>query len=180
MLAIGLGTGAVFAAAAASVMGALEEAKAGVGSAMNDVSQMLAGALSIAAVGSIMYAIYRARLGNALDALPQGVADAARDSIGAAMEAAALLPPEEGLALSTAARTAFTDAFGISVALGAGLSLIGGLLIARFMPATQASGHGAHGRGHGAGRETEEAHISPATSDHPDGHPTGQVHATGD
>ena len=53
-----LGVGLVFAPAAEAVMGAVETAKAGVGSAMNDVTQMLAGAFSIAVVGSVMYAIY--------------------------------------------------------------------------------------------------------------------------
>ena len=99
MAAIGLGTGAVFATAAEAVMGAVEEAKAGVGSAMNDVSQMLAGALSIAVVGSTMFAIYSSRLGDAVASLPQGAADIARDSIGAAIEVAATLPPVEGMAL---------------------------------------------------------------------------------
>ena len=60
---IALGVGLVFAPAAEAVMGAVEKAKAGVGSAMNDVTQMLASALSIAVVGTVMYAIYAARLG---------------------------------------------------------------------------------------------------------------------
>ena len=67
---IALGIGLVFAPAAEAVMGAVEAAKAGVGSAMNDVTQMLAGALSIAVVGSVMYAIYAARLGDAAASLP--------------------------------------------------------------------------------------------------------------
>ena len=146
MVAIGLGTGAVFAAAAESVMGAVTEAKAGVGSAMNDVSQMLAGALSIAVVGSTMFAIYGSRLGDAVASLPQELADLAGDSIGAAIEVAATLPPAEALALETAARSAFTDAFGLSVILGAGLSFVGVLLLAKFMPAGAVAGHGGHGR----------------------------------
>ena len=147
MVAIGVGVGTVFAAAAESVMGAVTEAKAGVASAMNDVSQMLAGALSIAIVGSTMYAFYSARLGDAVASLPEGLADLARDSIGAAIEVAASLPPAEGLALETAAKSAFTDALGLSVILGAGLSFIGVLLLAKFMPAGAVAGHGGHGAG---------------------------------
>ncbi|MCI0774852.1 MAG: MFS transporter [Chloroflexi bacterium] len=147
MVAIGVGVGTVFAAAAESVMGAVTEAKAGVASAMNDVSQMLAGALSIAIVGSTMYAFYSARLGDAVASLPEGLADLARDSIGAAIEVAASLPPVEGLALETAAKSAFTDALGLSVILGAGLSFIGVLLLAKFMPAGAVAGHGGHGAG---------------------------------
>jgi len=66
---IALGVGLVFAPAAEAVMGAVEAAKAGVGSAMNDVTQMLAGAVSIAMVGSVMYVIYAARLGDAVASL---------------------------------------------------------------------------------------------------------------
>ena len=135
---IALGIGLVFAPAAEAVMGAVEAAKAGVGSAMNDVTQMLAGALSIAVVGSVMYAIYAARLGNAAASLPAEAREVVRDSIGAAIQLAASLPPAEALALSAAAKSAFTDALGLAVLIGAVLSLVGVLIVARFMPARDA------------------------------------------
>jgi EmrB/QacA subfamily drug resistance transporter len=132
---IALGVGLVFPPAAEAVMGAVEAAKAGVGSAMNDVTQMLAGALSIAVVGSVMYAIYAAKLGDAVASLPAEASVLARDSIGAAIQLAASLPPEAALALSVAAKSAFTDALGLAVLIGAGFSLVGVLVVARFMPA---------------------------------------------
>ena len=130
-----LGVGLVFAPAAEAVMGAVGAAKAGVGSAMNDVTQMLAGAFSIAVVGSVMYAIYAARLGDATASLSAEEAEAVRDSIGAAVQLAASLPQEDALALSAAANSAFTDALGLAVLIGAGFSLVGVLVVARFMPA---------------------------------------------
>ena len=132
---IALGIGLVFAPAAEAVMGAVEAAKAGVGSAMNDMTQMIAGALSIAVVGSAMYAIYAAKLGDAVASLPAEAREIVRDSIGAAVQLAASLPPEEALALTTAAKSAFTDALGLAVLIGAGFSLVGVLLVAKFMPA---------------------------------------------
>ena len=132
---IALGVGLVFAPAAEAVMGAVEAAKAGVGSAMNDMTQMLAGALSIAVVGSVMYAIYAARLGEAVASLPAEAGAIARDSIGAAVQLAATLPQEDALALSVAAKSAFTDALGLAVLIGAAFSLVGVLIVARFMPA---------------------------------------------
>ena len=142
---IALGIGLVFAPAAEAVMGSVTAAKAGVGSAMNDVTQILAGAFSIAVVGSVMYTIYAARLGDAVASLPAGAGEVVRDSIGAAVQLAASLPPEEALALSTAAKSAFTDALGLAVLIGAGLSLVGVLIVARFMPARSpaVSGKGA-------------------------------------
>jgi EmrB/QacA subfamily drug resistance transporter len=160
LFAVGLGTGAVFATAAEAVMGAVTEAKAGVGSAMSDVAQMVAGALSIAVVGTTLFEIYNSRLNDAVSSLPAGVSEAARDSIGAALDAASRLPEAQGLALQTAAKTAFTDAMGISVILGAGLSLVGVLLLAKFMPETVPHGHGAHGAGsdHNAHHGQDHSH----------------------
>ena len=132
---IALGVGLVFAPAAEAVMGAVEKTKAGVGSAMNDVTQMLASVLSIAVVGSVMYAIYAARLGDAVASLPAEAREVVRDSIGAAIQLAASLPPEDALALSIAAKSAFTDALGLAVLIGTGFSLVGVLIVARFMPA---------------------------------------------
>ena len=142
---ITLGIGLVVAPSAEAVMGAVDAAKAGVGSAMNDVTQMLAGALSIAVVGSVMYAIYAAMLGDAVASLPAEAREVARDSIGAAVQVAASLPPEDALALTAAAKSAFTDALGLAVLIGAGFSLVGALLVAKFMPARDpvVSGKGA-------------------------------------
>ena len=77
-----LGIGLVFAPAAEAVMGAVKAAKAGVGSAMNDMTQMLASAFSIAMVGTVMYAIYAARLGDAVASLPAEAREVVLDSIG--------------------------------------------------------------------------------------------------
>ena len=139
---IALGVGMVVAPASEAVMGAVEQAKAGVGSAMNDMTQMLASALSIAVIGSVMYAIYAERLGDAAVSLTAEAADAVRDSIGAAVQTAALLPQADGLALSTAATTSFTDALGLAVLIGAGLTFFGALIVGRFMPARDPEGHG--------------------------------------
>ena len=132
---IALGVGLVFAPAAEAIMGAVGAARAGVGSAMNDVTQMLAGAFSIAVVGSVTYAIYAARLGDAVASLPAQEAEVVRDSIGAAVQMAASLPQADALALTIAAKSAFTDALGLAVLIGAAFSLVGVLVVARFMPA---------------------------------------------
>jgi DHA2 family multidrug resistance protein-like MFS transporter len=129
------GVGFVVAPSTEAVTGAVETAKAGVGSAMNDMKQMLAGPLSIAVVGSVMYTIYAARHGDAVASLPAEAREVARDSIGAAVQLAASLPQEEALALSTVAKSAFTDALGLAVLIGAGFSLVGALVVARFLPA---------------------------------------------
>ena len=47
---------------------------------------------------------------------------------------AASLPQEDALALSVAAKSAFTDALGLAVLIGAGFSLVRVLIVAKFMP----------------------------------------------
>ena len=79
---LALGVGMVVAPSAEAVMGAVETAKAGIGSAMNDVTQMLSSAFSIAVVGSAMFALYAAKLGDAAASLPTEAREIVRDSIG--------------------------------------------------------------------------------------------------
>ena len=47
-------------------MGSLPRAKAGVGSAMNDTTRQVGGALGVAVVGSVMLSVYGTRAGNAI------------------------------------------------------------------------------------------------------------------
>ena len=54
-----------------------------------------------------------------------------------ALQVAASLPGEAGVALSVAAREAFTDGFGLAMLAGAGITFVASLLVAKFMPARQ-------------------------------------------
>ena len=59
---IGLGIGQTTAPSTTLIMNSVQSAKAGVGSAVNDLSRELSGALGIAILGSIVNLIYRSRL----------------------------------------------------------------------------------------------------------------------
>ena len=63
-----IGMGLVMAPATESIMGSLPRAKAGVGSAMNDTTRQVGGALGVAVVGSVMLSVYGGRVGDALTA----------------------------------------------------------------------------------------------------------------
>lgn len=132
--------GTIMAPSTESVMGAVPEEHAGVGSAMNDVTRQVSGAFGVAIVGSVLTSLYSARVSDAVDAvggLPPAAAVAAKDSVGAAMRIAGTLPPLVGEPLAMAARNAFADAFGLSMLVGAGAALIGALLVFRFMPSRE-------------------------------------------
>src|SRR5262245_15259429 len=72
-----LAMGNVMAPATVAVMSAVPEAKAGVGSAMNDVNRQVAGALGVAVIGSVSSSLYSAKVDAATLALPPGAAHTA-------------------------------------------------------------------------------------------------------
>src|SRR5439155_23364567 len=82
---LGIGMGLTMAPATDSIMGSLPLAKAGVGSAMNDTTRQVGGALGVAGVGSVVSSSYAAAVRPALAGLPRPAASAAGDSIGAAV-----------------------------------------------------------------------------------------------
>ncbi|MEO8247551.1 MAG: DHA2 family efflux MFS transporter permease subunit [Chloroflexota bacterium] len=137
LFALALGMANVMAPATDAVMGAVPEEKAGIGSAMNDLVRQLGGALGVAAIGSVMNTVYRSQMADAVAGLPVPAADAARDSVGAAVTIAAQLGPA-GVALGDAARSAWIDALAVAGPLAAGIALLGAVLVASFLPAHHA------------------------------------------
>src|SRR5665647_3528936 len=73
LFVLGLAMGSVMAPATDSVMGSVPPAKAGVASAMNDVTRQVGGALGVAIVGSLINTIYTSRIGDTAAALPAKV-----------------------------------------------------------------------------------------------------------
>jgi DHA2 family multidrug resistance protein-like MFS transporter len=101
--------------------------RAGVGSAVNDTSRELGGALGIAVLGSIATSSYR----NSVDvsSLPAGAGEAAGESVGAAVQVAAGLPGEQAASLVDSAGRAFTDAFNTTMAAGAVVAGLSALVV---------------------------------------------------
>lgn len=62
LLLLGIGMGTAMAPATDSIMGSLPLEQAGVGSAVNDTTRQVGGALGVAILGSIMSTAYRARI----------------------------------------------------------------------------------------------------------------------
>jgi EmrB/QacA subfamily drug resistance transporter len=130
-----LAMGNVMAPASEAIMSAVPLAKAGVGSAMNDVNRMVAGALGVAVAGSIANSLYGSKLsGDAVAGLPDPVADVASESVGAAAAVSAEMPGSAGESLMSAAGAAFTDAIGIAMIVAAGVAFAGALLVMRYLP----------------------------------------------
>jgi hypothetical protein len=101
--------------------------KAGVGSAVNDTSRELGGALGIAILGSIANTVYRSGIDLSRVRLPAGTRAAAEGSIGAADSIARRIPGGEALAAQAA--SAFTDAFMLVAWISVGITLAAAAVI---------------------------------------------------
>jgi EmrB/QacA subfamily drug resistance transporter len=137
MVILSCGMGLVMAPATESIMGSLPRNKAGVGSAMNDTTRQMGGALGVAVIGSILATVYRPGVTDALTSLgaPANVITKAQDSVGGAIEAAASLPANLGNAVASAARSEFVDAFGGALLVAALVVLVASIVVFAFLPA---------------------------------------------
>ena len=83
---MGIGMGNVMAPATESIMGSLPREKAGVGSAMNDTTRQVGGAIGVAVLGSILSSRYGPHLASLLAGkVPAPIITSARDSVGRAV-----------------------------------------------------------------------------------------------
>ena len=127
--------GLAMAPATDAIMGSLPPAKAGVGSAMNDVVRELGGTLGVAVLGSVLTSSYGAGMDDATAGLPPAAAEAAGDNVGAAQHIGAQLGGRAGAALIDSANGAFIDAMATTATLAAGAAVIGALIALAWLPA---------------------------------------------
>jgi EmrB/QacA subfamily drug resistance transporter len=128
LVLMGAGMGLAGAPATESIMGSLPLARANIGSAVNDTTRELGGALGVAIVGSIMSSLYASRL-------PEGVPAAAGESLGAAVQGTGAL----GAAIADAAREAFVHAMSRASVAVALVAALGAVIAWRYLPARTVS-----------------------------------------
>ncbi|MFI9275674.1 MFS transporter [Kitasatospora sp. NPDC052896] len=132
---VGAGEGLVYTLSADMVLTAAPAARSGAASAVSETAYELGTALGIALFGSVLTAVYTRGVGVPAD-VPPAVAEQARQSLGAAMEAARTLPAATGTALTEAARGSFVHGLGTAAWLAALLVLAGALLAWRLLRPT--------------------------------------------
>jgi EmrB/QacA subfamily drug resistance transporter len=124
---LGAGMGMTAAPATGEIMSAVPPSKAGVGSAVNDTTRELGGALGIAILGSIANSAYRA----AIDLSGLGLGATARnqgeESIGTAARVAGSVPG--GSVVKARAASAFTDAFNVASAVSIGIVVLAAIAV---------------------------------------------------
>jgi MFS family permease len=102
-----LGMGITTAPSTGAIMRSLPLHKAGVGSAVNDTTRELGGALGVAVLGSLVSSHFRSSMKGAVSGLPEK----ATHSLADALQTAASTGGAKGGAIVHAAQTSFVDAF---------------------------------------------------------------------
>lgn len=130
------GAGMAMPSSTTSIMTSLPMNKAGVGSAVNDTTREVGGALGIAVVGSVLASVYRSNF-HAADALPEPARSLARDNIGAATSVGRKAFASDPGALQSylhAAGDAFTKGLNLGLGIAGLLALAMAFVVLRVYP----------------------------------------------
>jgi EmrB/QacA subfamily drug resistance transporter len=130
-----LGMGLTIAPATASIMGAVSSARAGVGSAINDTTRQVGGALGVAVMGSVGASLYRHAISGS--AAAAHLPSRALDSVGSTLAASTGLPAAARVASVDAARHAFIHGLDVASLVAVVIALVGAAIAARFLPAPE-------------------------------------------
>jgi MFS family permease len=139
MIVFGIGMGFATTPATEAVMGVVPEHKAGVGSAINDTTRMVGGALGVAVIGSTYASIYSSRVSAGIPVvLPHNLIQISRSSIGGALAVVKGLNKdgwvELGAPLHHAALAAFHDGLSTGCLVAAAVALMCAIMVARWLP----------------------------------------------
>jgi Na+/melibiose symporter-like transporter len=121
-----------------SIMGSLPRAKAGVGSAMNDTTRQVGGAVGVALLGSILASAFRPHVRDLLRGhVPGSLIGRVEDSLGSALGVARDVPGARPYAtrIVSAAQTSFVDGMHAAVLVAAAIAVLGAIGVLIWLPA---------------------------------------------
>ncbi|MEU9349502.1 MFS transporter [Streptomyces griseoloalbus] len=133
LLLMGAGMAHVMTPVSVVIMQALPREKAGSASALSNTFRQVGGALGIAVLGSVLSTAYRNGIEDELGLLPPGARHSAGESIEATLAVAERLGPR-GEALVGQANDAFLHAMHVTALCGAGVAVLGAIVVAVFLP----------------------------------------------
>ncbi|WP_052287014.1 MFS transporter [Streptomyces sp. 769] len=167
LFVVGVGAGFAFTVTADVILSSVPKEEAGSASAVSETAYELGAALGIALLGSIVTSMYQGF--SAPAGVPEHAAEAARSSLGGAVDAAAHLPAEQGAALLKAAQDSFVNGVDTAAGLGA-VVLLGAAVAAWFLLRGQTLADSAEPQ---PAPEAETAPVagSGSTAGGPNGHP---------
>ncbi|MCB1039902.1 MAG: MFS transporter, partial [Acidimicrobiales bacterium] len=106
------------------IMSSVPLGKAGVGSAMNDTTRELGGALGVAVLGSLVTSQYGTSLAPAIGGLPAQARAIADSGLAGALKVAEQIGGSAGGSIADAARGAFVDGIALAAVVGAAVVLL--------------------------------------------------------
>jgi EmrB/QacA subfamily drug resistance transporter len=129
----GAGMGSVMPPATEAVMSVVPRERAGAGSALTNTARQVSGALGVAVLGSVLAQAYRSQLGPHLAGLPGSARGVASGSITGTQAVASRLGAA-GRDLASFGDSAFVHAMHITTLISAGITLLGALVVLKWMP----------------------------------------------
>jgi EmrB/QacA subfamily drug resistance transporter len=120
-----------------SIMSAVPLGKAGVGSAMNDVTRELGGALGVAVLGSLVASRYDTKIADVISALPGPLHSAADASLSGALQVGSQVGGDQGGQIAQAAKDAYVSGMNLATLVGAVVAAIGAVIVYRKLPTTR-------------------------------------------
>jgi EmrB/QacA subfamily drug resistance transporter len=117
-----------------SIMGSLPPGKAGVGSAMNDTTREVGGALGVAILGTVLTSHYTTAIAKAFGSLPAPALAAAKSSVGGAIQVGQSVGGQAGQALVAIAKSTFITGMASSLEIAAVVALVGAGISALWLP----------------------------------------------
>lgn len=140
LIVMSTGMGMTMAPATESVMGSLPREKAGVGSAINDTTRQVGGALGVAIIGSAVSSVYRNSISDSssqfgLDAASNA---SAQSSLGAAQQIATSLGARSGEFVASVNQS-FVDAMSVGLRVSVVVIALAVVMVWRYLPAQAAN-----------------------------------------
>jgi EmrB/QacA subfamily drug resistance transporter len=123
------------------LMAAVPRDRAGMGSATNDTTRELGGALGVAVLGSLLTGQFASGVSPVVADLATGVREEAEGGLGGVfgLIARGLIPDGLVNTLQTTAKESFVDGLGLATAVAAVVVLIAAVLVYKFLPSDRGS-----------------------------------------
>jgi hypothetical protein len=117
-------------------MAAVPRDRAGMGSATNDTTRELGGALGVAVLGSVLASQYTSAVGPAVAGLPAPIQEVAEGSLGGVqgLIANGVISGEQAQSLLAVAQDAFVDGLTLAATVGAVVVVLAAVAVKRFLP----------------------------------------------
>src|SRR3954454_10856850 len=118
------------------LMAAVPRDRAGMGSATNDTTRELGGALGVAVLGSLVASQYTSGVAPAVAGLPPQLQEVAEGSLGGVrgLIDAAAIPAEQAANILGAAKGAFVDGLTLAATVGAVIVVVAAIMVKRLLP----------------------------------------------